>query len=577
MSSLSTALGFTCAAIIPVPALRSMCFQAAILLVVNLASVLLVFPAFLSLDLRRRSAKQADVFCCFPATPHQSSPAGDTAPINSSDTSCCLPQHLSSSSQNIPSDNKIINNESVHISKAERLPSQKNKISNLTPSQSVESLESNYPAIGNEFGVGNFLLSVSRKVWTWYIECVTSKKCRAAGFVLLLGTVVTSAWGVSQLQDGLSLTALVPRNSPEAFFLEAQQKHFSIYHMFVVTKGHFEYPRHQKLLHDYHGAFTRVPYILKDDDGGLPDSWLASFRDWLLGLQKAFDEDWNNGCITSEGWFPNATDDAVMAYKLLVQTGHVDHPVDRSLVQQTRLVNSEGIINPDAFYNYLSAWVTNDAMAYSASQADLKPEPRRWHHDRYNDHDLKIPKSSPLVYAQMSFFLRHVNTTDTITDMIQQVRQICDKFNEKGLPNFPKGVPFTFWEQYIHLRFFLVLALVAVVVGVFMLVAVFLVNAWAAALTVLTLSLLVFQLAGVMGISGVSLSAAPAVILVASMGVGMQYTVPIVLGYLTTVGSRSRRVGLALHHMAPPVLHGAISTLIAALMLLFSDFDFIRR
>ncbi|KAA0201753.1 hypothetical protein HAZT_HAZT001986 [Hyalella azteca] len=582
MSSLCTALSFACAAIIPVPALRSMCFQATILLLVNVVAALLVFPAFLSLDLRRRTAKQADVFCCFPDPLDNSNDVLARAPTRSADTMCCLPQHSTNIPRNVtaehekpaPATAQDTNSLKSNSSQTQDWPERN---SNLVLSPSVDSLESTYSLFGGKLGLRSFIVNFLNRTWNGYVSCVSSEKCRAVGFFFLIISIAASAWGVSRLRDGLDLTALVPRDSPESTFLEAQQKHFSIYHMFVVTKGHFEYPRHQKLLHDYHAAFTRVPYILKDDDGGLPDSWLASFRDWLLGLQKAFDKDWKNGCINAERWHSNASDDAVMAYKLLVQTGHVDHPVDRSLVVQTRLVNADGIINPDAFYNYLSAWVTNDAMAYGASQADLKPEPRRWYHDRYNDHDLKIPKSSPLVFAQMSFFVRHLNTTESVTDMISQVRHICDKFNEKGLPNFPKGVPFTYWEQYIHLRFFLVLSLISVVVGVFMIVSVFLLNAWAAAIIVLVLSLLVLQMAGMMGIVGVHLSAAPAVMLVAAVGVGMQYVAPVVLGYLTAVGNRRRRVGVALCHMAPPVIHGAASTLLAALMLLFSEFDFIRR
>ncbi|KAF2349112.1 Sterol-sensing domain, partial [Trinorchestia longiramus] len=583
MSSACTALGFTCAAIIPVPALRSLCFQAAILLVVNAAAALLVLPALVSLDLRRRGAQQSDVFSCF------SAPAESPTHVEagrSSDTICCLPQHATTTSA-LPISTSNTRKPAADVSekastgdlKCDTPRSQKwtDRNTNLVLSPSVDSLGSTYSLVGETFGVRNFIFKFFSKAWNGYVLCVSSEKCRAVGFILLMASIATSAWGVSCLRDGLSLTALVPRGSPEATFLEAQQKHFSIYHMFVVTKGHFEYPRHQKLLHDYHAAFTRVPYILKDDNGGLPDSWLASFRDWLLGLQKAFDKDWERGCITADRWHSNASDDGVMGYKLLVQTGHVDHPVDRSLVTQTRLVDAEGVINPDAFYTYLSAWVTNDAMAYGASQADLRPEPRRWFHDRYNEHDLKIPKSSPLVYAQMSFFLRHVNTTESITDMITQVRLICEKFNEQGLPNFPKGIPFTFWEQYIHLRFFLVLSLVSVVVGVFLIVSVLLLNAWAAAVVVLTLSLIAFQLAGMLGILGVNLSAAPCVMVVAAVGVGMQYVAPVVLGYLTSVGSRRRRVGAALHHMAPPVLNGAVSTLLAALMLIFSEFDFIRR
>ena len=29
--------------------------------------------------------------------------------------------------------------------------------------------------------------------------------------------------------------------------------------------------------------------------------------------------------------------------------------------------------------------------------------------------------------------------------MIREVRDICDTFASRGLPNFPHGIPFTFW------------------------------------------------------------------------------------------------------------------------------------
>ena len=132
-------------------------------------------------------------------------------------------------------------------------------------------------------------------------------------------------------------------------------------------------------------------------------------------------------------------------------------------------------------------------------------------------------------------------------------------------------------HTFTHFRFFLILALVAVMFGVFLVVSVFLLNLWAASLTVLMSAVVVFQLAGFMGSIEVHLSAAPAVLLVAAVGIGLEFTLHILLGFLTSIGSRSRRVGLAMTHMAPPVIHSAVSTILATLMLLFSEFDFIRR
>ena len=49
------------------------------------------------------------------------------------------------------------------------------------------------------------------------------------------------------------------------------------------------------------------------------------------GLQKAFDRDWNEGRINYSGWQANASDDGVMAFKLLAQTGEKES-VNHSIV-----------------------------------------------------------------------------------------------------------------------------------------------------------------------------------------------------------------------------------------------------
>lgn len=245
---------------------------------------------------------------------------------------------------------------------------------------------------------------------------------------------------------------------------------------------------------------------------------------FFTGLQKAFDRDWNNGCITQERWYNNASDEGILAYKLLVQTGYVENPVDKSLIMQTRLVNNEGLINPDAFYNYLSAWVCNDALAYSASQANLKPEPKSWCHVA-NDFDLKIPKSSPLVYAQIPFYLQGLGNTFHITKMISQVRDLCQRFEAKGLPNFPSGIPFLFWEQYQGLRQYLGIAILCSLSAVFCIVFVLLFNFWAASVVVFGGAAMVLQLLGSFGIFGIRLSAVPAVLLIVAVGINVHFII----------------------------------------------------
>ncbi len=49
-------------------------------------------------------------------------------------------------------------------------------------------------------------------------------------------------------------------------------------------------------------------------------------------IQKAFDADVASGAISVDGWCQNATEDGVLGYKLLTQTGDLHRPVDKTRV-----------------------------------------------------------------------------------------------------------------------------------------------------------------------------------------------------------------------------------------------------
>jgi len=38
---------------------------------------------------------------------------------------------------------------------------------------------------------------------------------------------------------------------------------------------------------------------------------------------------------------------------------------------------------------------------------------------------------------------------------IKEIRAICDRYAADGFPVYPTGIPFTFWEQYLQLTFYL--------------------------------------------------------------------------------------------------------------------------
>lgn len=317
--SAATTIGsFFTAGLIPVPALKVFSLQSAIIMTFNLGAALLVFPAMISLDLRRRASGRSDIFCCI------------------------MPKHK-------PVNNLHLN----HDSRKNNLEMGKPQEQTLLCSTTKKSFIS--------FRFSNF-------VGKYYVRFITCGFVKSFGVLCYLGFIIFCMFSTSKLQDGLDLIDLVPKDTVEHKFLKSQSTMFGFYNMFAVTQGDFEYPTNQKLLYEYHDAYVRISHVIKNDNGGVSNFWLSLFRDWLRNIQDAFDRDYSEFRITTERWFPNASSDGILGYRLLVQTGHVDIPVDKSLLLRNRLVDSEGIINPKAFYIYLSAWASNDVFSYSASQ-----------------------------------------------------------------------------------------------------------------------------------------------------------------------------------------------------------------
>ncbi|XP_054162571.1 protein patched-like [Oppia nitens] len=581
LTSFGNICAFLAAAIIPIPALRCFALQAAILIAFISVSVIFLIPAVATIDMKRCRANRRDK--CLYSSVSKSDSKSSANQLKSSHRKLLLNNKSSNIKKSIvqapPPDRSHVVTiiASDKSSKQPFLPKINDNICKCTAndSQVREQCAINDEKVSQLCKNGH-KYTLAYFADNFYGPLLQKKPVKVCVVFLFLAILIVSISGVIRVDDGLDLTDIVPRNTIEYRFLNFQRRYFSFFNMFAVTQGNFEYPNNQKLLHEYHQSFTRVGPIIKNDDGGLPEFWLTMFRDWLLALQEAFDRDWKNGCITRENWFPNASDEGILAYKLLVQTGRVDNPVDKSLVLTMRLVDDMGMINPKAFYNYLTAWVSNDALAYSASQASFRPEPRQWIHVA-QDVELKIPKCQPLIYAQMPFYLNNMRTTTEITETIQEIRAICQKFEDKGLPNFPTGIPFIYWEQYVRLRFYLFSSLVVVLAAIFVVISAFLLNPWTATLIVVMLIMIVIELFGLMGLLGIKLSAVPAVILIVSVGIGVDFVSHLTLSFLMSIGSRNHRMQMALQHMMTPVTHGIISTLFGILMLAFSEFDFIIR
>ncbi|XP_012681164.1 protein patched homolog 1 [Clupea harengus] len=615
LTSINNMIAFFMAALVPIPALRAFSMQAAIVVVFNFGMVLLIFPAILSLDLHRREDKRLDILCCFysPCSsrviqiqPQEFSGAADSHPHSPptptyTGSTITTSTHITTTVQAftqcdaagqhivtiLPPTSQISTGPaSVIVAPSPVAPvpapaADPYGSQLFTPSSSTRDLLAQVedPKEGRDCVPLPFfrwnLSSFARKK---YAPLLLKPETKTVVVVMFVALLSLSLYGTTMVHDGLYLTDIVPRDTKEYDFIAAQFKYFSFYNMYLVTMDGFDYARSQRELLQIHNGFNSVKYVVRDSDQRLPRMWLHFFQDWLRGLQATFDADWEAGRITYDS-YRNGTEDGALAYKLLIQTGSKKDPFNYSQLTSRQLVDEDGLIPAEVFYIYLTVWVSNDPLGYAASQANFYPHPREWIHDKYDTtgENLRIPAAEPLEFAQFPFYLNGLRQASDFVEAIESVRAICEEFNRKGINNYPNGYPFLFWEQYIGLRHWFLLAVSVVLACTFLVCAILLLNPWTAGMIVFILAMMTVELFGIMGLIGIKLSAIPVVILIASVGIGVEFTVHIALGFLTAIGDRNTRAAVALEHMFAPVMDGAISTLLGVLMLAGSEFDFIMR
>uniref|UniRef100_A0A8C1YV90 Patched 2 n=1 Tax=Cyprinus carpio TaxID=7962 RepID=A0A8C1YV90_CYPCA len=584
LTSINNMIAFFMAALVPIPALRAFSLQAAIVVVFNFAMVLLIFPAILSLDLHRREDKRLDILCCFysPCSSRviqiQPQDTHITTTVQAFTQCDAAGQHIVTI---LPPTSQISTSPPSMVLSTPTPTADPYGSQLFTTSSSTRDLlaQVEEPEEGREcVPLPFFRWNLSNFAREKYAPLLLKPETKTVVIVVFVALLSLSLYGTTMVHDGLYLTDIVPRDTKEYDFITAQFKYFSFYNMYLVTMDGFDYAHSQRQLLQLHNAFNSVKYVVKDSNHKLPRMWLHYFQDWLKGLQATFDADWEAGRITYDS-YRNGTEDGALAYKLLIQTGSKKEPFNYSQLTSRRLVDEDGLIPPEVFYIYLTVWVSNDPLGYAASQANFYPHPREWIHDKYDTtgENLRIPAAEPLEFAQFPFYLNGLRQASDFIEAIESVRTVCEEFMRQGIQNYPNGYPFLFWEQYIGLRHWFLLSISVVLACTFLVCAILLLNPWTAGIIVFILAMMTVELFGIMGLIGIKLSAIPVVILIASVGIGVEFTVHIALGFLTAIGDRNTRSAVAMEHMFAPVIDGAISTLLGVLMLAGSEFDFIMR
>ena len=269
----------------------------AVLSVMTLPAMMLLFPAVIELDQRRRFARRFDIFCCFGrpkattitqikySTPNRittsngpfNRPSHTRRSVTSSSPGrrgcgSCSPQNMTSEPNLGPLDKRLVESGMLPRGMTQDLTVSSDSIFRLDP-----------PTCCTDFHNTCQNINVSDWLMKQYLRAIKSSYIKLVVGVMFIMLMGSSAWGIIQIEEGLSLKEFVPEDTTAQRYLDISEKSFGWYNFHAVTKGGFEYPYNQQLLHDYHKAFQTVKSIVRDENGDLPTYWLLRMRDWLIG------------------------------------------------------------------------------------------------------------------------------------------------------------------------------------------------------------------------------------------------------------------------------------------------------
>lgn len=407
-----------------------------------------------------------------------------------------------------------------------------------------------------------------------YSKTLTTNRFLQAAVFLVRVTVLAAILSQSSnVRCGLQLRDIIIRGTTEYDSFLVQEKYFPIYNIFAITRGNFDYPTNQRLMYEFYKRIEGVDGIVKGADASRPKFWLPYFRDWLLELQNKFDLDRNRSAISNEGWTQEASDASKLAYKLLAQTGKIDNPIDKGQVETNRLVDKNGIINQKAFYYYLTAWVMNDAFSYSNSEANFKPEPKTWNE---NPDDLRIERARPLTYAQIPFLVKlpaDHNSLKTITE----IRSISQAFEQLNLPNFPTGIPFIYWDQFINLDLLFFASVAIITASLYLIIGLVASDFILAAIIITPIIVTLLELYGIMGFMSIPFNNIVAVLVIGTIGTTAVQTIHYTTYFENKDGDLITRASESLEQRFRTVVTSLLLFLICVLVFSSSKIDFMTR
>ena len=199
----------------------------------------------------------------------------------------------------------------------------------------------------------------------------------------------------------------------------------------------------------------------------------------------------------------------------------------------------------------------------------------------------------PMPITMMQMFANRLDSTEKYVELIKWSRETIEKYEKNtGFPSFPTGIPIIFWEQYVTLwdtvsQIVIIMSVVVYAIMAFTFLFIqpkgvnFLMKIvtalWTSFILIFCILMITFSLVCLMGFTDIWLNGIPAVTLIVSVGVAVEFTAHLCFAYLQATGSAADRTKHAINHMFKPLVDGAISTGLGIVMLATTAFIFVFK
>jgi len=171
------------------------------------------------------------------------------------------------------------------------------------------------------------------------------------------------------------------------------------------------------------------------------------------------------------------------------------------------------------------------------------------------------------------FLMKDLASTNDFIAAIEATRAITDA---AGIPCFPAGFPYDFYEQYLDVKSSLIKDLGYTAIGVFLAIAFFLVHPVAVLITGAIITMIVVETYGLLHFMDVKINGVCVVNMVMAVGVSVEFTCYIIRAFMIAKGTRRERAKLSLISMFMPTFNGALATFVGVIVMAFATFPYFK-